>query len=467
MIYGRFIGIDRFIDPIVRDLAGCKRDATALYSIFRDGLPELDAQLIVNEEATIARIRQIVGETLGLASPADAVILSFATHGTRDHRVVAHDSALHDLVRTTLALDDLVDAFRATAAGFVLIVLDCCFAGAAPARVVTETPQSRTIVDLQAIQGTGKLILTASRMDEEALEHPVSRHGLLTAALIDALTTEHAGVMTMLDSVIARVRADAASFGIAQNPVATTYVDGGFRLPTLRRGDTYAANFPEYGAVSTADIDGIAAFGIPQDIVSGWRLDFNNHLHQLQLDAINEYRVLNGQSLFVVAPTSSGKTFIGELAAIKAILEGRKAVFLLPYKALVSEKFEDFELKYGTCLGLRVIRCNSDYRDQTSDFVAGKFDIAVLTYEMFLGLAVANSAILNLIGLVVLDEAQFIAKRGPWNNCRAHSDVLANEPRARHQPAAGHALSRVGQCIAVWRLAGPKDADINNATSAA
>jgi helicase len=50
----------------------------------------------------------------------------------------------------------------------------------------------------------------------------------------------------------------------------------------------------------------------------------------LQLTAVNECRVLNGQSLLVVAPTSSGKTFIGELAAVKAALTMQRAVFLVP-----------------------------------------------------------------------------------------------------------------------------------------
>jgi len=58
---------------------------------------------------------------------------------------------------------------------------------------------------------------------------------------------------------------------------------------------------------------------------------------------------------------------------------------------------------------MRVIRCTGDYVDQTRPFVGGKYDLALLTYEMFLNLAVSNPWVLNQIGLVVLDEAQFIA----------------------------------------------------------
>jgi helicase len=97
------------------------------------------------------------------------------------------------------------------------------------------------------------------------------------------------------------------------------------------------------------------------------------------------------------------------MAGIRAISEGRKVLFLLPYRALVNEKYEDFDAIYSNRLGLRVIRCSGDYLDQTSAFLNGKFDIAILTFEMFLSLAVGHPPILHRLGLVVLDEAQFIA----------------------------------------------------------
>ena len=63
---------------------------------------------------------------------------------------------------------------------------------------------------------------------------------------------------------------------------------------------------------------------------------------------------------------------------------------------------------------MRVLRCTGDYADQTEPFVKGQYDVALLTYEMFLGLSVAMPTLLSKIGLVVLDEAQFIIdpKRG-------------------------------------------------------
>jgi replicative superfamily II helicase len=164
----------------------------------------------------------------------------------------------------------------------------------------------------------------------------------------------------------------------------------------------------------TNRFDELVGFGLPEKLLSSWSQLFPAGLNDLQVEAVNENRVLDGQSVFVVAPTSSGKTFIGELAAAKAITDRRKAIFLFPYKALTNEKFDYFSRVYGDELGMRVVRCTGDYLDQTSAFIRGKFDLAVLTYEMLLSLAVAHPSILDTMGLLVADEVQFItdSRRG-------------------------------------------------------
>lgn len=416
MIRAAFIGIDRYTDPLVGDLTGAVRDATALWAVLSDSIPGMNTSLLVNEQASLATVNALLDETLGKAGPDDTVILSFAGHGTTDHRLVVADTQAADLVGTTLSMQDLATRFRESKARSVLLLLDCCFSGGASARVldIGLTPRD-PVIPLADVSGKGRILFAASSPTEPALEDPQTRHGLFTKAVLDCLlgATETVSIVGLVDQVVKLVRADAARFGYEQTPVMFGLVEGELSFPACHKGDNYRAAFPEYATIkTTGDIQELAAYGLPQEAVSAWSERFISGLNPLQIAAVNDHGVLNGQSLLVIAPTSAGKTFVGEMAAVKAIAEGKKAVFLLPYKALVNEKFEDFSALYGERLGLRIARCSGDWQDQVGDVLRGKYDIAFFTYEKFLSMAVAMPHLLNQIGLVVLDEAQFITEPG-------------------------------------------------------
>jgi helicase len=412
-----FIGVGKHLDPGIRDLVGSARDALALHALFSDNLPGETPELLVDEKATVQNIRASIANTLGGATADDIVIFSFSGHGSHDHRIAATDTRLADLTNTTLGMDDLAKAFSESKAKAICCILDCCFSGGAPGKVLEDTPIPRDPgVPLQALAGEGRVLLSASSENEVAYESPVTRHGLLTKAVLDLLMENQEGVdlLSMGGEVMKKVRAEAARMGVSQTPIMFGNVQGGLAFPPMIPGPFFAAAFPEYGGIkTTADFNDLVLAGIPSPVVNAWSGTYAG-LNDLQIQAVNEYGILDGRSLLVVAPTSSGKTFIGELAAAKAIAEGRKAVFLLPYKALVNEKFDQFARLYGEVLGMRVIRCSGDYSDDVAAFIRGKYDIAFFTYEMFLQLSVGVPATLNALGLVVVDEAQFItdANRG-------------------------------------------------------
>lgn len=412
MIRGLFIGVDRHRDSGIRDLNGAARDATALWALFADSIPEMRTELLRNEEATKDKVLKSLTDTLDRAGSDDLVIVSFAGHGTHDHRLVLHDTEKSNLASTTIAMEDLAGFFRRSPAKALLCIVDCCFSGGAPARVLEDSPIPRDPVPpFEALAGKGRIIIAASNVDEVAFESPTSRHGLLTKALLDALLAAEgsADLTAMMAKVMESVRVAAGRLGVVQTPVLLGYVEGGVVLPALRVGRHYQEAFPEAAGIRVgSEIDELAAFGIPTPVLREWASRFAGGLNALQLSAVNDYRILDGNSLLVIAPTSSGKTFVGELAAARAICDGRKAVFLLPYRALVNEKYDSFTSIYSDALGMRVVRCTGDYTDQVNAFVRGKYDLGVLTYEMFLNLMVGNPAILNQIGLVVVDEAQFI-----------------------------------------------------------
>jgi replicative superfamily II helicase len=407
-----FIGAGKYSDPDIPDLIGSSRDAIAIHALFADSIPDGTTRLLVDEQATVANIRDALRSTLDAAGNEDVVVFSFSGHGSHDHRLAAFDTALSDLGNTTIGMDELAIAFRATNAKAVLCVLDCCFSGVAPAKVLESSPIPRDVgITFDALIGEGRILLTASGITEPAYEIPGTRHGILTKALLDMFMAADGPVdlLASLGDVMRTVQAEAARLGVTQTPILFGTVAGGLIIPKLSPGTIFYAAFPELRQLPvTANFNDLLSLGFPAPVIDEWATRYPQGLNRLQLEAVNRYGIAGGKSLLVVAPTSSGKTFIGELGAAKAISESRKAAFLLPYKALVNEKFEQFSELYGVKLGMRVIRCSGDYSDEVSAFVKGKYDLALLTYEMFLQIVVSNPFTLGRIGLLVVDEAQFI-----------------------------------------------------------
>jgi len=407
-----FIGINKYADQGIRELTGAVRDATALWALFCDTIPEIKAELLTNKRATHEEIRKVLKITLESAKQNDIVIISFAGHGTHNHRIVTYNTKKEDLNNTTISMQELAAFFTKSPAKIILFILDCCFSGEAPARVLEDSPIPRdTGVTLDTLAGKGRLLIAASSTNEPAMELPSFGHGLLTHALIKVLQAKEdiVSLTTAMDEVLKLVRTEASKIGVVQNPVLYGYVEGGLVLPSLRPGKHFFNVFPEIGKVCIGkSLTDLTKFDIPAEIVLEWENQFKGGLNDLQLEAINKYRILDDISLLVIAPTSAGKTFIGEMASVHAIIDGRKAIFLFPYRALVNEKYEYFSKLYKEKLKMRVIRCSGDYTDQISLFLKGKYDLAIFTFEMFLNIAIKNSYALNQVGLVVLDEVQFI-----------------------------------------------------------
>ncbi len=149
---------------------------------------------------------------------------------------------------------------------------------------------------------------------------------------------------------------------------------------------------------------------LPDEVIEAWRAGIGA-LNQLQQDAINTTGLFTGGNVLVTAPTSSGKTMIGELAALRATQSGGRSVFSLPTKALVNEQYERFHRTYGGC-GVRVVRATGDYRDDVDALLRGQFDLALFTYEKFSGLALAHPHLLQMLSVVVVDEVQTIVDPG-------------------------------------------------------
>ena len=314
-----FVGINRHLHVEIPELNGARRDATALWALFTDTIEELAARLLVDEAATFDEVSDAILGIMSTAKHDDVIVVSFAGHGSPDGSLVLFDTDVADLSGTTLPMARLAHAFRATNARAVLCILDCCFSGQAPARVLETASIPRNALTLEGIYGEGRILLAACTANESAWEQPGTGHGLLTYAAIEALANvqkETVSFPEVAGEIIRLTRLEADRIGVTQTPVFLGTVQGGLTFPKLKRGDNFAAAFP---TVAIHKVSGefaeLANYGLPSEIIKQWTANFPQGLNEMQLTAVNDHGVLDGKSLFIVAPTSSGKTLIGELAA--------------------------------------------------------------------------------------------------------------------------------------------------------
>ena len=127
---------------------------------------------------------------------------------------------------------------------------------------------------------------------------------------------------------------------------------------------------------------------------------------------------LEGKNLVLASPTASGKTLVAELCCLKHVLEkGGKAFYLVPLRALASEKFDDFQRfnKLRKPNGQRVSIGISTGDYDSSDPWLGRYDVIVTTTEKADSLLRHRAKWMDDISLVVADEVHLLneAERGP------------------------------------------------------
>jgi len=161
-------------------------------------------------------------------------------------------------------------------------------------------------------------------------------------------------------------------------------------------------------------VERLLRYGIPEGVIESWRKNLGEELLPLQALAVTKYDLLNGQSLIISAPTSSGKTFCGEMASVANLFKRKKVIYLVPLKAIAEEKFSDFEEKYSE-LGIKVVISTKDRQEHDRKIAKSDFDLAIMIYEKFNQLLIKNMDILSQVNLIIVDELQMIAdpSRGP------------------------------------------------------
>jgi helicase len=150
---------------------------------------------------------------------------------------------------------------------------------------------------------------------------------------------------------------------------------------------------------------------IPEKLLAVLRAEGITDLRPSQAKALDA-GLLDGKSVLVCTPTASGKTLIAELAALRAILDGDgKAVYIVPLIALASEKYREFQRKYGR---LCKVALSIGDRDSADPYLA-EYDLIICTAEKLDSLIRHQAPWLRNLAVVITDEVHLLndPSRGP------------------------------------------------------
>ncbi|MBT5021807.1 DEAD/DEAH box helicase [Candidatus Woesearchaeota archaeon] len=161
----------------------------------------------------------------------------------------------------------------------------------------------------------------------------------------------------------------------------------------------------------------------PENKLENFKEKLSSKIYQLLVDqGIEELRpsqaksinagVLNGENVLVCTPTASGKTLVAEIASLNVVFEKKeKAIYIVPLKALASEKHKEFKKKYGEQMTVALSIGDLD----ASDKYLARYDMIICTAEKLDSLIRHHTPWIRDVGIVVIDEIHMLndPRRGP------------------------------------------------------
>lgn len=145
----------------------------------------------------------------------------------------------------------------------------------------------------------------------------------------------------------------------------------------------------------------IASLPLPDPFIRACHAKGIRSLYPPQAECV-EKGLLEGQNLLISIPTASGKTLLAEMAMWSRIAEGGKCLYIVPLRALASEKYDEFTKKGVIRVGI----ATGDL-DRTDAYL-GENDIIVATSEKTDSLLRNRTPWLSQISCIVLDEVHLI-----------------------------------------------------------
>ena len=153
-----------------------------------------------------------------------------------------------------------------------------------------------------------------------------------------------------------------------------------------------------------------AVESLPSEAIDLLEREGIEELYPPQAAAV-EAGVTDGESVVAAVPTASGKTLIAELAMLSALQRGGTALYIVPLRALASEK--ETEFARWSEIGIETGVSTGNY--ESSEDWLGSRDIVVATSEKVDSLIRNGASWLDDLSCVVTDEVHLAddPQRGP------------------------------------------------------
>ena len=223
-IHGVVIAINKYRDKNISDLKYAENDGKAMAGYFHErlGIKKENLHVLLGHEATVDRIKRVIGVDLRKkAQKDDQILIYFAGHGAPEPEskslnadgiekyLLAYNSELEALYATAIPMREIEYLFERYASERVVFMLDACFSG----RVGRSTKipglalrSSMLMSDFynRMAAGKGKVIMAASGSNEGSQEFDRLRHGVFTYYLLEALDGkgdfDKDGVVTVMEA---------------------------------------------------------------------------------------------------------------------------------------------------------------------------------------------------------------------------------------------------------------------------
>ena len=202
-VWAVVIGISKYKN--IPSLKYAANDARAFYRYLTEvnGVPKDHIWLLLDEEATLDKLRSILGTQLRRqAGKDDMVIIYLAGHGATEKDatspdgdglekyILPHNVDPKDFYASAMPMGEMARIFQRISSERLVFISDTCYSGASGGRTIPVVGTRASISGAffeRLSQGKGRVIITASDANEVSVEKDELKHGVFTFYLLEGL----------------------------------------------------------------------------------------------------------------------------------------------------------------------------------------------------------------------------------------------------------------------------------------